>query len=311
MKAVRGAEGGVVVVDVHEPPGMGELLTMKSTSICSSDLTYLRYGARNIMGHELAGVREDGTPVIVEAMYSCGTCELCRDGLYNLCGTMSTRALGAVIDGGMVEQFRAPSAHLVDVPSGVDVRDASIVEPATVAWHALNLAGTNATSRVAVVGAGALGLLAVAGARRMGAAEVSIEARHRHQKQSAERLGAHVGASGKYDVVVEAAGSPEGLAHAIDLVGPRGTVVVVSVHLGNVNIDWRPLFHHEARLIPSLGYCRHEQGREMDAAAAMIAADPEIARTLITHRFPLADAQEAFRVAADRSAGAIRVVIEP
>ena len=311
MKAVRGAEGGVVVVDVHEPPGVGELLTMKSTSICSSDLTYLRYGARNIMGHELAGVREDGTPVIVEAMYSCGLCEMCRDGLYNLCPTMSTRALGAVVDGGMVEQFRAPAAHLVEVPGGVDVRDASIIEPATVSWHALNLAGAGPGSRVAVVGAGALGLLAAAGARRMGAAEVAVEARHRHQKEAAERLGATVGTSGSYDVVVEAVGSPEGLAHAIDLVGPRGTIVVVSVHFGQVGINWGPLFHHEARLIPSLGYCRHEHGREMDDAAAMIAADPEIARTLITHRFPLAEAPEAFRVAADRSAGAIRVVIEP
>ncbi len=301
----------MVVVDVDEPPGVGELLTMKSTSICSSDLTYLRYGARNIMGHELAGVREDGTPVIVEAMYSCGECDLCRDGLYNLCPTMSTRALGAVADGGMVEQFRAPSAHLVDVPSGVDVRDASIVEPATVSWHALNLAGTGPGSRVAVVGAGALGLLAAAGARHMGAAEVHIEARHRHQQHAGERLGATVGTKGHYDVVVEAAGSPEGLAHAINLVGPRGTIVVVSVHFGHVHLDWKPLFHHEARVIPSLGYCRHMHGREMEAAAAMVAADPEIARTLVTHRFPIEDAAEAFRVAGDKSSGAIRVVIEP
>ena len=49
----------------------------------------------------------------------------------------------------------------------------------------------------------------------------------------------------------------------------------------------------------------------MDEAAAMLADDPEIARTLVTHRFPIEDAVEAFRVAGERSSGAIRVVIEP
>ena len=311
MKAVRGAEGGVVVEDIDEPPGTGELLDIKSTSVCASDLLYLRYGSRKIMGHELAGVRADGTAVVVEAMYGCMECEQCLRGAYNLCPTHGQRALGASADGGMAEQFRAPSARLVTLPSGLDVRDASIVEPASVSWHALRLAETGPKKRVAVVGAGALGLLAVAGARRMGAEEVALEARHPHQREAGERLGAKVGADGCYDVVVEAAGTTESLARAVDLVGPHGTVVVLAVHMGTVEVNWGPLFHREARLLPSLGYCRHEGGREMDEAAQMLADDPEITKTLITHRFPLADAAEAFRVAGDRSAGAIRVVIEP
>ena len=71
------------------------------------------------------------------------------------------------------------------------------------------------------------------------------------------------------------------------------------------------LFNREARVMPSLGYCAQDDGREMEQAAAMLADDPDIVRTLITHRFPIEDAVEAFRVAADRAAGAIRVVIEP
>ncbi len=86
---------------------------------------------------------------------------------------------------------------------------------------------------------------------------------------------------------------------------------MLGVHLGIVELDWMPLFHKEASIIPSLGYCRHENGREMEDAAAMLGDDPEIARTIITHRFPIEDSAEAFRVAGDRATGAIRVVIEP
>ena len=136
-EGIRGAEGGVVVEHLDEPPGVGELIDMRSTSVCASDLMYIGYGLKRILGHELAGVREDGTPVVVEALYGCMECELCLSGAYNLCPTHAQRALGATADGGMAEQFRAPSARLVPLPAGLDVRDASIVEPASVSWHAL------------------------------------------------------------------------------------------------------------------------------------------------------------------------------
>jgi 2-desacetyl-2-hydroxyethyl bacteriochlorophyllide A dehydrogenase len=279
--------------------------------VCASDLLYIRLGTQKILGHELAGIGEDGTAVVVEALYGCMECEQCRRGAYNLCPTHGQRALGVTADGGMAEQFRAPAARLVPLPPTLHVGDAPIVEPAAVSWHALNLAETGPGKRVGVVGAGALGLLAVAGARRMGADDVSLEARHQHQREAGERLGARVGTDGMYDVVVEAAGTSASLARSIELVAPGGTIVVLGVHLGTVEVDWMPLFHREARVIPSLGYCRHADGREMEHAAAMIADDPEIARALITHRFPIEDSAEAFRVAADKGSRAIRVVIEP
>ena len=159
MKAVRSIEGGVAVVDIDEPPGVGDVLDMRATSICGSDLSYIRFGSRNILGHQLAGVRHDGTPVVVEAIYGCMECDQCRRGAYNLCPTHGQRALGIGADGGMAEQFRAPAARMVPLPAGFDVRDASIVEPASVSWHALRLADTGPDTSVAVVGAGALGLL--------------------------------------------------------------------------------------------------------------------------------------------------------
>ena len=77
---------------------------------------------------------------------------------------------------------------------------------------------------------------------------------------------------------------------------------MLGVHAtGRLDVDFFTLFNREARIIPSLGYCAHESGREMEDAAAMLAADPTIADALITHRFPIEDAAEAFRVAGDRS----------
>jgi 2-desacetyl-2-hydroxyethyl bacteriochlorophyllide A dehydrogenase len=312
VKAVRAGAGGVAVVEVDEPPGAGELLSMTSTSICASDLSYIRFGSRFILGHELCGAREDGTPVVVEALYGCGDCEHCAAGRYNLCHRVHTTALGILADGGMAEQFRAPSNRLVDVPTGLDPRDASLVEPASVAWHAVALGGTAPGMRVAVVGAGALGLLAAAAARNMGAAEVAVEARHRHQQDAAARIGAGVGAGGAgYDVVIEAAGSCEAMDKAIELVAPRGVVVGLGVTMEPVRVNWLPFMGKEAKLMGSLGYNAETGRREMEQAAEMLAADPEIPAALITHRFPIADAAEAFRVAADRASGSIRVVVEP
>ena len=315
MKAVRSTgdlADKVVVVDVDEPPGTGELVELRSASICSSDLMYIGFGFQKILGHELAGVRDDGTAVVVEALFGCGECPDCRRGRYNLCPAHHERALGVTIDGGMAEQYRAPADHLVPLPAALDVRDAAIVEPASVSWHALRLAGTGPDTRVAIVGAGGLGLLAAAGARRQGAPEVAVEARHPHQREAAERLGASVGTDGLYDVVIEAAGSEESLARCTELVAPRGTIAVLGVHTGAaVAVPWHSLFMREASIVPSLGYCSHDGRPEMADVADMLADEPEIARAVITHRFALEDAPEAFRVAADRSSGAIRVVLEP
>ena len=77
---------------------------------------YIGLGLQKILGHELAGVREDGTPVVVEALYGCNQCDQCRQGRYNLCPSHSERALGVSIDGGMSEQYRVPVQEEGDEP---------------------------------------------------------------------------------------------------------------------------------------------------------------------------------------------------
>jgi 2-desacetyl-2-hydroxyethyl bacteriochlorophyllide A dehydrogenase len=306
---VRSTPPGVAVVDVDEPTGPGVVVEIRSAGICASDLGYISWGSTMLLGHELAGVTEDGTAVAVEGIFGCGACEQCLHGQVNLCVHGPT-ALGVTSDGGMSEYFLVPPTALVPLPAGLSVEDGCLVEPAAVAWHACRLAGVGPDQRVAVVGGGAIGLLAAEAARAMGAAEVAIDARHPHQRALAERIGA-TEVTGLYDVVVEAAGTESALHRATEVARPGGTMAVLGVFPPDVAWPHFQCFMKELRSVPSLGYCRHSHGRDFEDAAAMLAANPDLVDALVTHRFPIEDAEEAFRVAADKSTGALRVVVEP
>jgi 2-desacetyl-2-hydroxyethyl bacteriochlorophyllide A dehydrogenase len=313
MRAVRGEQGAPVVVEVDAPPGFddGEVLDMAVAGICASDLNYLRLGTDKVLGHELAGRKADGTPVLVEGQFGCGSCHFCREGRNNLCRQSTKMALGIMRDGGMVEQFKVPKNKVLDVPRGLDLDHASLAEPAAVAWHGARLGGAAPGRTVVVVGGGSIGQLAAAAARSQGADEVVMEARHPHQHEVRERLGVGEPAEGRqYDVVIEAAGSSSALNRCVELAEPGGKIALLGVHSDGLDVPYSTLLTKELTIVASMGYCGHAGRREMLLAAEMLAARPEIGDSLITHRFPLEDAPEAFRVAGDRRSGAIKVVVE-
>jgi threonine dehydrogenase-like Zn-dependent dehydrogenase len=309
MKAVRGRQGAPVVVDLDEAPGHGELLSMRAAGICASDLMYLRIGTDRVLGHELAGFREDGTPVVLEGLFGCGDCAYCLGGRNNLCPSAAGKALGIGQDGGMVEHYRQPPNKLVPLPAGLDVADAPLVEPASVSWHGIRRGDVTADKRVAVIGGGSIGQLAAAAATAQGAGEVALEARHPHQHEIRERLG-FAEPAGLYDVVVEAAGSASAIQRSVELARPGATIVILGVVTGPLDVPFTSLLTKELTITASMGYCGHPGHREMQDAAQMLADRPEIPASLITHRFPLEDATEAFRVASDRAAGAVKVIVE-
>jgi threonine dehydrogenase-like Zn-dependent dehydrogenase len=309
MKAVRNAPPGVEVIEVDEPEGEGELIRVAAVSICASDFLYLRYGSRQIAGHEIAGVMQDGTPVAIEAIPGCGECEHCDAGNFQFCHTLMQTALGMTAPGGMSEWFRAPRRALVPLPAGLDVRDACLVEPASVAWHGCHLGGVGADTRVAVVGAGAIGILAAAAAQAMGAEDVAVEARHAHQQEARERIGASEPA-GLYDVVIETAGSDTSLHRSIELAKHRGTVVYAGI-FQDMALPHSEMALKEVALRPTLGYCAHDGRREFAEVADMLAARPDLPELLISRRHPIDEAPQAFDAARDRSKGVFRVVVEP
>jgi threonine dehydrogenase-like Zn-dependent dehydrogenase len=308
MRAVRNAPPDVEIVEVDEPEGDGELIRVGSAGICASDLLYLRYGSRQIAGHEFAGVLSDGTAVAVEPIFGCAGCPQCDQGNFNRCQSAGPTALGMLSSGGMSEYFRAPRHALVPLPPDLDLKDAALVEPASVAWHGCHMGSVGPATRVAVVGGGAIGILAAASAQAMGVEEVALEVRHPHQFEARDRIGARA-PEGHYDVVLETGGSESSLHRAVELARPGGTVVYMGV-FGDIRWPHGEAFSKEVALRPSLGYCGHEGRREFAEAADMLAARPELAQMLITHRFPIDDAREAFRVARDRSQGVFRVVVE-
>jgi threonine dehydrogenase-like Zn-dependent dehydrogenase len=310
MRGVRVIGDGVEVVDVPSARAGDErlLVNVAACGICGTDLHLISWKPAITLGHEISGFLEDGTPVGIWPREPCWHCEFCRAGKVQLC-TSGPGTLGVAQDGGMAEQVTVAATGPVRLPAGVRVTDACLVEPIACVVHGLQRAQLRPDARVAVIGGGSIGLIAVAAARWLGC-EVHLEARYPHQQLAGERLGAGVGLSGLYDLVIDAAGSEQAVARAFETLHPGGTVLLLGTYW--TAVAFPDLFgNKEPTIITAIGHSRQIGGRDVDTAASLLAQVPDLAPTVITHRFPLDDAAHAFAVAADRSAGAIKVVIEP
>ncbi|WP_030873930.1 zinc-dependent alcohol dehydrogenase [Streptomyces sp. NRRL S-1868] len=310
MRAVRNTDQGILVVEADEPEAPGVRLTVASAGICGTDVNFARGGVQGYTyGHEFAGIAADGRCYAVEPTVYCGDCDECRAGHVQRCTAPEHGTLGVFRDGGMCDAVTVPENMLVPLPDGLDVRDACLVEPASVAWHGVRSAALTPGERVAVVGGGSIGLLAAAAVRQRGF-DVDIEVRHKHQRIAADRL--EVGpAEGTYDVVIDAAGSESGLARCAELARRGGRVVLLGVYQHTIPIQGVVSLVKELTYVHSIAYSRHDGIRDTEQAAALLAGNPTIAQAVITHRFPLDEAAEAFRVAGDRASGAIKVVLHP
>lgn len=309
MRAVRSAGGEAAVTEALIAATDWPVLEVAAAGICGSDLKLVGWNLPVTLGHEVSGTL-DGRAYCVEPTVRCGACDQCRMGAPQRCrGTAPHGILGVAFDGGMADRVAVPPECLVPLPAGLPVADASLVEPMAVGWHALRMVGAVPGERVLVVGGGAIGLLVVAAARAMGL-EVDLDARHEHQRLAGDRLGAG-SPRGQYPVVVEAAGTDSALAECVRRGGPAARIALVGFDQGDRKLPAIAFTMNEMTMVGCNCYDNGSGGHEFAQAAEALAADPEIAAAVITHRFPLSDAAEAFRVAADRSAGAIKVVLEP
>lgn len=314
-------------------PGPGEVLVRTTFGgICGSDLHYYRDGAVGdfkvlvpmILGHEVVGRVEAlgegvdrpdvGTPVAVHPATPCGSCLQCQEGRENICPSatyLGSAARFPHVQGGFAELLVVRAEQLRPLPSGLNEADAVLAEPLAVALHATRRAGPVAGKRVLVTGAGPIGLLTVAVLHHEGAAEVMASDVLEEPLARAMRLGATstflVGegtrpSDGEADVVVEASGSPAALQACIEAVRPGGTVVGLGIPGGPASLPAAQLVAREIALVGSYRF-----GPEFDQALALLASGFD-SKAVVTHSFPLEDAQHAFDLASDRAA-ASKVVL--
>ena len=120
-----------------------------------------------------------------------------------------------------------------------------------------------------------------------------------------------MGLKGEYDIVIDCAGTSTALAQAAQAARPRGRLLLLASYWEGVQLPTNEMGMKNLTIEVSSLYSQQGLFRDVDAAAQLLGRFPQIADALITHRLPLDAAVEAFAIAADRRAGAIKVVLEP
>jgi len=328
--------------EVEKPlPEPGEvLLRVRAASICGSDVARFLQGHRLyplILGHEVAGeVAEVGPGVdpgwvgrraAMIPLIPCLSCDYCQRGLYSACRDYSF--LGSRRNGGFADFVTLPAANLMSLPDEVEDEAGALIEPATVALHALERGHFSAGQTVAVLGAGSVGLMAVQWLRKLGAGKILVSDLVDENLSCASSLGADVTINagredpvqrlkeetGGIDLALELAGASQTLTQAIQAVGPRGSVVLT----GNQPRDATfPAELMETITRKELGvygtwmsYSAPFPGHEWrQAVAAMQTGDLRVA-DMISHRFPLCDAETVFQKIAQRTIAYRKILLFP
>ena len=253
MKALRVDKKKLAVREIEKPEAGGEaLVRVLLSGICNTDLEIARgyAGFKGTIGHEFVGVMDGDGPlsgqrVVGEINAGCGACELCQAGDSRHCAQRTVLGiLGR--DGAHAEFLRLPVKNLFKVPSGVPDEHAVFTEPLAAACGILERVEVKNGDRVAVMGDGKLGLLC-AQVLALSGAQVVLIGKHPEKLRIAERRGIETatvksGAKRKseFDVVVEASGSPSAFAVALELLRPRGVLVLKSTFaeasdMGHIN----------------------------------------------------------------------------
>lgn len=252
------------------------LIRVRAAALCGTDFHILK-GHRvvplpKILGHEMAGdvvevgeavtTRRVGEKVTVEPNYSCGKCRLCRTGQYNICRAKRTMSLN--IDGCFSEYVVAPAEYVWPLPDDMPYEKGALVEPTTIAYHAVQRAQPRLGDVVLVLGAGPIGLLVLQVAKLQGA-RVIVADQFKNRLDLAKWLGADhvidfsstptpdatraftdgIGA----DIVIDATGSPHGFQSALDSVAPGGRIAIVGLPSEPASVNVMALARNEVTVV--------------------------------------------------------------
>ena len=330
MRALRVKQRALSVSEIEQPAANAEALVRVTLSgICNTDLEIARgyAGFEGTIGHEVVGVIEEvgqaaslstsveagslsyipGTRVVGEINAGCGRCSLCRAGDPRHCPHRTV--LGIVgRDGAHAELLRLPLANLLAVPDEISDERAVFTEPLAAACGILERVSITKDTQVAVIGDGKLGLLCAQVLGTTGAA-VTLIGKHQNKLAIAERNGTETVTvddagkhKGSFDVVVEASGSPSGFGLAVDLLHPRGVLVLKSTFHGQTEIDAAPLVINEISVVGS------RCGRFAPALDLLKNSRIDV-ESLISEEFPLSEGVAAMAQAAQP--GALKILLRP
>jgi threonine dehydrogenase-like Zn-dependent dehydrogenase len=325
------------VDDLPEPrPGAGEVLVAPAAAgICGSDLElldgrrpaeYVRYPV--VPGHEWSGTvlaagpgvtgLAEGQPVVAEGVRTCGRCPRCREGRANLC-TGPYAETGFTHPGALAQRLVVPATAVHPLPADRPVEPAALLEPAgCIASGLLELGMPEPGSRIAVVGDGPLGLLAVLLARLTSPRELVLVGHRPERLAQGIACGADAGLPdtdpalaslrGGCDLVIEATNAASGAVTALELARRGGSVLLLGISGAG-----RPAVDPD---VISLGQLRVQGAFAASPAAwrwmvSLYGAGLFDPSPLVTHRFPLAEVDRALAVLADRTSGALKVLVLP
>jgi len=330
------------------------LVEVKACGICGSDLKYYRgenpwalhtlgrhvdNPPNMVLGHEFCGVVTDagravdrsllGKRVFVEPFNTCGRCEFCRTGRYNLC--RQTRHIGHgagwepmdFFPGGMADYCPAWATHVYELPDTISDEEATFLDPLAVAVHAVSVSRLKAGQSVLVLGSGPVGLLIAQVAKASGAFPVMCTDLFDKALEVARTVGvdrpidvretnlvplllAETQNRG-VDVIFDTVGSAETQEQALRLLANSGTLVNLVSHT-----DTLPY-----RLMDISGE-KHITGSSNNLygdvliAISLLASGRVQVQPLITHRVALADVSQGFELLLDRALSrALKVIVLP
>ncbi|MFL4910637.1 zinc-binding dehydrogenase [Streptomyces sp. MMS24-I2-30] len=327
------APGTVEVVTEAVPePGPGEVLvSFRVAGVCGSDLHGLHgkhpampppfYPGHEVVGTVLAGECPPGIwvgqLVTVEPPLPCGYCKMCSTGRSNICSELEFFGCG-FREGGMADTFTVRADRLHPVPDGFTLRQAALIEPLATPVHAVELAGGVAGKAVAIIGCGTIGLLTLAAARAGGARRVVMTDLLAAKRDIALASGAEAvvdaaapdapaavkDALGETaDVVFDCVSAQPTVRSAIDMVERGGTVVLLGVPSGPLEVPAFTLQDRQIRLQGSATY----QRADFEKAIRILGGDYVSPDRIITSAHPIRSAAGAF--AAAESGDQVKVLI--
>ena len=296
-----------------------ELLKISSVGICGSDLHWFseqgigdaRLAVPLVLGHEFSAQTASGQRVAVEPALSCGNCDYCLRGHPNLCPSVIFAGHGSQ-DGALREYMAWSPKCLFPLPDTISDDDGAMLEPLGVAIHAVDLAHLRSGMNVSVMGCGPIGLLIIQLLKLSGAANIIATDILPHRLEAARALGAHVilaqdrretekfilGASAGrgVDVAFEVSGSQDAVDSALEALVPGGKLILVGIPSDDKTSFLASIARRKGLTIKLVRRMKHTYPRAID----LVARHQVDVRSIVTHRFRLEQAAEAFEIAERR-----------